>query len=175
MMRVLWHQRARSALISEFFAQKIDHDPLELDSTKKRSYCRGLLLPRRRYPTMPLQQLDHHHRRHHQMSTNGEHSYMTEQRHKQRTPPEWAAASSWSDHADAEEEEQNASFLEMPHHQQSNDYYDEINEEDIIISDENGEYNYGMQEMKDYTHHDNGLADENNDEVASMHTNGHYE
>jgi len=99
---------------------------------------------------------------------------MTEQRHKQRTPPEWAAASSWSDHADAEEEEQNASFLEMPHHQQSNDYYDEINEEDIIISDENGEYNYGMQEMKDFTHHD-GLADENNDEVASVHTNGHYE
>ena len=101
---------------------------------------------------------------------------MAEQRHKHHASPEKRAAlaSSWSDDAQ-DDEEQDGSFAEMPHRQPSCDYYDEeeVNEE-IIISDENCEYNYGMQEAHDFTHH-NGLADGNNDEVASVHSNGHYD
>lgn len=63
--------------------------------------------------------------------------------------------------------------MEISHRQSSFDCYAE---EDVIISDENGEYKYGVQEVQDFTHHDDVLAAENNDEVASsVHFNGHHE
>ena len=105
---------------------------------------------------------------------------MVQQRHKHHAPSESRrealASSSRSDADDAcsPEEQQDGSFAGMLHRESSCDYYDEERNDEDIISDENGEHNYTVQEVHDFIDHD-GLAEENNDEVASVHINAQYD
>jgi len=84
-------------------------------------------------------------------------------------------AASWSD-ADEEEreEEQDGSIVEMPRRASSAYYEVNDDDDDIIISHENGEQNYDVQGIHNFSRR-NGLIDVNNDDVATVHNNGRFE
>lgn len=100
------------------------------------------------------------------------------ERHKQRTPADESRATAlWYDaNDDYEEEEQESLIVEMPR-QASRDYCELNDDDDIIISDENGEQHYDVQGIHhNFSQRGNGLIDVNNDEVvASVQNNGRFE